>query len=152
MQRWELDSVHALAGLRSSLHEVITGEAEMPAEDLTETPARIVLVASELATNALRHATAPRTVRLFARDHELLLDVVDHDPATPPVVSGGRPLGEGGFGLRLAQRLASQVGWYSRGTAKHVWASFPVTDHETVACGPRALDGMRLGPRSQAVA
>ncbi len=36
------------------------------------------------------------------------------------------PLGEGGLGLPLAERLAADVGWYPSGTVKHVWATFTV--------------------------
>ncbi|MEP7764325.1 ATP-binding protein [Sanguibacter sp. 25GB23B1] len=154
VQRWDVDSAGALAGLRSSLHEAITGAVGAPRGDFSQTPDKMVLVASELATNALRHAKAPRSVRLFARDHELLLDVVDHDVASSPVVAGVRPAGEGGFGLKLAQRLAAEVGWYARGTAKHVWACFPATDAEaeSVARGSRRRGGARLVAQTRAFA
>ena len=154
VQRWDLDSAGALAGLRSSLHEAVTGAVASPRGDFSQTPDKMVLVASELATNALRHAKEPCSVRLLARDHELLLDVVDHDVDSSPVVAGSRPAGEGGFGLKLAQRLAADVGWYARGTAKHVWACFPATDAEaaSVARRSRRRGGSWLGPRSQAFA
>jgi hypothetical protein len=154
VQRWDVDSAAELARLRSSLHEAITGTAGSPRGDLSQTPDKVVLVASELATNALRHAKAPRSVQLLARDHELLLDVIDHDVATSPEVAEVRPLGEGGFGIKLAQRLAADVGWYARGTAKHVWACFPATDAEaaSVARRSRGRGGAWRGPRPQAFA
>lgn len=150
VKRWHVDSARELAGLRSSLHEAITGEVGTPRGDLSQTPDKMVLVASELVTNALQHARSPRTVHLLARDHELLLDVVDHDGGTPPEIAEVRAPGQGGFGIKLAQQLATDVGWYPQGSAKHVWACFPATDPEaeTVARSARARHhGSTTAPR-----
>lgn len=138
VRRWVVESAHELSHLRSSLHEAITGEVGTSRGDFSKTPDRMVLVASELATNALRHAKAPRSVQLYATDEQLLLDVVDEDVSTVPEVAGVRPPGEGGFGLKLAQRLASDVGWYASGSTKHVWASFPASPRQSGRNGRHA--------------
>jgi two-component sensor histidine kinase len=85
----------------------------------------MVLVASELATNALRHGTPPTAVRLLRRRDTYLLDVADKDVDAQPYVAAGRPPGHGGFGLQIARRIAVDVGWYTAGATKHVWATFP---------------------------
>lgn len=141
VRRWVVDSPLELSHLRSSLHEAITGEVGASRGDFSQTPDRMVLVASELATNALRHAKPPRAVQLLVTDRQLLLDVVDQDASTAPEVAEVRPPGEGGYGLKLAQRLASDVGWYSSGSTKHVWASFPAS--------PEAAE--HLGEHAQAI-
>ena len=130
IHRWELTSTEDLARLRSSLHHALTG-APVPADrSLDEVPERIVLVASELATNALRHARPPTLVRLLSDGREYVVDVVDHAPEDPPVVVHGRPPGGGGYGLLLAQRICLDVGWYPAPVGrKHVWARFAVPDH-----------------------
>jgi hypothetical protein len=52
---------------------------------------------------------------------QLLINVggiVGYDPQ--------RPLGTGGLGLPLTERLAQNVGWYPTATGKHVWAQFTI--------------------------
>lgn len=122
---WVLDSTAELSALRAAVHRAITDD-EIPGEaTLPGVPEKMVLVASELATNALRHAAPPTVVQLAHARSEYLLDVADHDPGTPPVVVSDRPAGGGGLGLQLAQQLSVDVGWYTSGDAKHVWATFP---------------------------
>jgi anti-sigma regulatory factor (Ser/Thr protein kinase) len=85
----------------------------------------MAVVATELATNALRHGLPPTEVRLL-RDHDrLIIDVADHDMAAAPVLDEDRPLGAGGLGLQLAREFAVDVGWYLSDLTKHVWAGFP---------------------------
>jgi hypothetical protein len=123
---WPLHGLGDLATLREGLHRMLTG-GPLPADRALEaTPERVVLVASELATNALRHGLPPTVVRLLSDGRELVVDVVDHSPEVP-VVAGRRSPGAGGFGLVLAQRAATAVGWFRAGTGeKHVWARFDV--------------------------
>ncbi|MBB2925513.1 two-component sensor histidine kinase [Cellulomonas cellasea] len=82
----------------------------------------MVLVASELATNALRHGTPPTTVALHQCEDRFLLTVADHDPTTRPYLAGRRTPGAGGFGLQIATMLALDLGWYRTETTKVVWA------------------------------
>lgn len=121
VRSWPLLAVEELAVLRDDLGATLPGAAR---RSLEEVPESVVLVASELATNALRHAGRPATVRLYQRADEYLLEVVDRAPGRRPEPVAGRPGGQGGFGLLLAARLADEVGWYSTATAKHVWARF----------------------------
>ncbi|MFI2102006.1 ATP-binding protein [Isoptericola sp. NPDC019693] len=126
---WVLADAEQLSRLRSSLARIV-GPADAAASGMHDTAEKLVLIASELATNALLHGRPPTVVRLLRNDSSWLLDVVDHDVEGVPVLDGGRPPGHGGLGLLIAERLSAQVGWYTSGTAKHVWATFPVTQSD----------------------
>ncbi|KGM09716.1 ATP-binding protein [Cellulomonas bogoriensis] len=124
---WVLDTPGELTTLRASLYKALTGNALPPGGGLGRVPEKIVLVASELATNALRHGVPPTIVQLLSNGEEFLLDVADHDTTAAPHIAGVREPGAGGFGLYLAQTLSLDVGWYTSETTKHVWARFSTT-------------------------
>jgi anti-sigma regulatory factor (Ser/Thr protein kinase) len=90
--------------------------------DDAEVRARLALVVTELATNALRHAQARAHVRLSRADGAWLVEVLDHRPDLPIEVPESRAHGEGGHGLLIVEKLASSLGWYAADNAKHVWA------------------------------
>lgn len=120
--RWRLDSFRELRRLRADLRDAVAQTADRTPGDLAE---RMAVVATELATNALRHGLPPTEVRLL-RDHDrLIIDVADHDLTAAPVLDEDRPLGAGGLGLQLAREFAIDVGWYLSDLTKHVWAGFP---------------------------
>ena len=122
VRTWVLDSTAGLRALRAEIHEVVTGHAgDVLAGGV---PEKVVLVASELATNALRYGVPPTVVSLLADGSSYLLDVEDRGVSRQPVLARVRQHGEGGFGLYLARRLALDVGWYTDGGSKHVWATF----------------------------
>lgn len=122
---WVLDSASELRTLRAGLYRAITGRDATPGRGFTEVPERMVLVASELATNALEHGRPPTTVLLRRFDDELILEVTDHDPDSVPVLAEPRRPGRGGHGLRLTQQLADGIAWYRDVDTKHIWARFP---------------------------
>lgn len=120
--RWSLAGFPELRQLRAALCDEIR---QAPSDELNDLVDRMTVVATELATNALRHGLPPTVVRLLRQDDRLILDVADHDLDAPPRMDEDRPPGDGGLGLRLAQSFAVDVGWYTTGVTKHVWASFP---------------------------
>ncbi|KGM02616.1 hypothetical protein Q760_12475 [Cellulomonas cellasea DSM 20118] len=119
--RWSLESASELAHVRHAIHDALTTLGTGVPDQVAD---QIVLVTSELATNALRHGIPPAVVNLGVDGTALLLDVADHHPGRAPVLAGERAVGAGGFGLMITQRLAADVGWYTTRTAKHVWATF----------------------------
>ncbi|MFF2832309.1 ATP-binding protein [Cellulosimicrobium cellulans] len=123
MHQWTLTSFEELAGLRGDLTCLLQAR-----DDRHPTAAGIcedlVLVASELATNALQHGHAPADVTLMVED-TWLLDVADNVYDEQPVLAGRRAPGAGGMGLHLTRKLALDVGWYTAGDKKHVWVTFP---------------------------
>jgi len=122
--RWTLDQPPALATLRAGLQRAVTAHAQETAVDVAELTERLMVAATELAGNALQHGQPPTVVALLRADGHLIIDVIDADPTTRPVVDPDRPAGDGGLGLTLTQRLADEVGWYPTDTGKHIWAQF----------------------------
>lgn len=84
----------------------------------------LVVVASELASNALKHAGGEATVRLWLDEGQALLEVEDGS-ARRPVPRRVSTEAEEGRGLLLVESLAFDWGWrpQERG-GKTVWASF----------------------------
>jgi serine/threonine-protein kinase RsbW len=125
VRSWTLHDVDHLSGVRRELLETVTASDAGPQDGLDDIPDRMILVASELATNALTHGLPPTEVRLLSDGREYLLDVADHDTGSTPALAGERAPGAGGFGLQIARRLSQAVGWYADESTKHVWAIFP---------------------------
>jgi serine/threonine-protein kinase RsbW len=125
--RWTLDRPPALETLRAGLHRAVSASALEITVELNDLTDRLMIAATELAANALRHGQPPTVVALLRADGHLIIDVIDNDPTTRPTIEPGRPPGTGGLGLPVTQRLAQDVGWYATGTDKHVWAQFTIT-------------------------
>ncbi|MFF5293171.1 ATP-binding protein [Paractinoplanes globisporus] len=126
--RWVLDDATQLQSLRASLLESITPASVPAGHALDETAESMLVVATELASNALKHGLPPTIVVLRRAGPDYLIDVVDHDPAAGlDDTRQNRPTG-GGLGLVLARALALEVGWYTTTTTKHVWARFNAPD------------------------
>jgi two-component sensor histidine kinase len=83
---------------------------------------RLVLIADELTSNALRHGGMPVAARLSRGRGEWLVSVSDSSTDVPPEPAQGRDPGHGGFGLYLIADLAVRHGWFVQRGAKTVWA------------------------------
>jgi serine/threonine-protein kinase RsbW len=125
--RWTISGPPQLEDLRVALREVATAEVASAGADPADLAERLTIVTTELAGNALRHGRPPAVVAVLRCDGRLLVDVADADARSAPVVSEDRPPGAGGLGLRLAERLSDEVGWFTAAAGKHVWAALPVT-------------------------
>jgi histidine kinase-like protein len=95
-----------------------------------------VVIASELATNAIRHGTPAATgdatgnagsgrVELsWCLQASRLICVVTDQTGTPPALATGGPEAESGHGLQIVGALAVAWGWTILGTGeKAVWAA-----------------------------
>jgi serine/threonine-protein kinase RsbW len=120
VRSWNLEGVGGLRHLRADLRDAVAG-TPLDDEDGLD---RITVVATELATNALRHGRPPTVIRLLREPGALLLDVADHDLAGEPLFDQERPIGLGGLGLRLARTFATDLGWYRTTKTKNIWARF----------------------------
>ncbi|MFC1437362.1 PAS domain S-box protein [Streptacidiphilus sp. N1-10] len=83
------------------------------------------LLASELLSNAVRHACGPLRLRLRQAGAELSVEVCDGSPVLPHARSAG-PEEESGRGLALVDSLASDWGTLPTGEGKAVWFSLPL--------------------------
>jgi anti-sigma regulatory factor (Ser/Thr protein kinase) len=123
--RWVLATPDQLGGFRAALHKALTGKVLNQCQNLDDIPEKVVLVASELATNAMRHGLPPTEVRLLDNGDRVILDVSDGDLDAVPEVEHPGPTATGGRGLQIAQLLSLNVAWYTTGRTKHIWAAFP---------------------------
>ncbi|MDH6574641.1 ATP-binding protein [Kitasatospora sp. MAP5-34] len=94
----------------------------------------VLLVVSELITNACLHAGGPQEIALALHDGLLRIEVSDADPR-PPVPSPfglaaeGAAAQPGGHGLRVVARLSRSWGCQEHGGGKTVWSEIPAPGH-----------------------
>ncbi|WP_416530038.1 SpoIIE family protein phosphatase [Streptomyces coelicoflavus] len=81
----------------------------------------VLLLVSELVTNAVRHARGPITVRLIRAGPGLLCEVGDTGNGRPRLGRAGL-LDDGGRGLHVVHRLTTRWGVRWTETGKVVWA------------------------------
>ena len=124
LHTWVLDSTAELKKLRAAINGVLHGPDAATDSPLGDVPERMVLVATELATNAIRHGLTPTEVRLLRTGDTFVLDVADHDPDSIPEPAEASVNDMGGRGLIIARSFSLDVGWYSTPVTKHVWATF----------------------------
>lgn len=88
----------------------------------------IVLVVSELVTNALLHGHGTPMVRLFDGADRIRVEVCDDSPLLPV---SHRVTPTSGLGLRVVEQLSSAWGASRRGRGKVVWCELPATPDST---------------------
>ncbi len=86
---------------------------------LAEVADRAVQVATELVTNAMRHASAPLTLRPFHNGTRLTVDVADRTGTLPHILATG---GIEHDGMRLIAAAAARWGTRTTPNGKIVWA------------------------------
>ena len=118
----ELHSLGDLSTLRARLRRALTGSPTVAEPEREHWSERLVLVADELTSNALRHGGAPVATSLSRRDDDWLVSVSDSAPEVPPSPARGRDPALGGFGLYLVADLSAAHGWWQGPGAKTVWA------------------------------
>jgi hypothetical protein len=118
----ELHSLAELAKLRARLRASLTGNPTVANPEREHWSERLVLVADELTSNALRHGGAPVATALSNTGQQWLLAVSDSSTEVPPMPAQGRDPGLGGFGLYLVADLSVRHGWFRDNGTKTVWA------------------------------
>jgi signal transduction histidine kinase len=124
----ELHSLAELARLRARLRATLTGSATVERPERDHWSERLVLIADELTSNALRHGGAPVATTLSSGRNQWLLTVRDASNEVPPLPAQGRDPGLGGFGLYLVADLSVRHGWAQGPGAKTVWAVVDTDD------------------------
>ena len=118
----QLTSLAQLARLRARLRCSLTGTAVVAHPDREHWSERLVLIADELTSNALRHGGAPAATALSRIGDTWLIAVSDTSAEVPPAPAQGRDPALGGFGLYLVADLSIRHGWFVRRGTKTVWA------------------------------
>lgn len=116
---------------RSFIHEALRGWGAAAVEDDAG------LLATELVTNALRHATAPMALTLTLRqpDPHLRIAVEDHSPGGTPIRRDQDVHATDGRGLALVAEISERWGvihQHRRGT-KLVWCELVVPPDPSAA-------------------
>jgi anti-sigma regulatory factor (Ser/Thr protein kinase) len=112
--QWELPSdPEVVSRSRAAVTE------QLAAWGLDELSFTVELVASELVTNAIRHATGPVRLRLL-RDRALICEVSDGS-GTSPRLRRARTEDEGGRGLFLVAQLTERWGTRYTPDGKIIW-------------------------------
>jgi two-component sensor histidine kinase len=124
----ELKSLAELAGLRARMRRALTGRATVERPEREHWSERLVLIADELTSNALRHGDAPVAAALSRDGDDWLIAVSDSSAEVPPTPAEGRDPALGGFGLYLVADLALRHGWHRVRGAKTVWAVVTADD------------------------
>jgi anti-sigma regulatory factor (Ser/Thr protein kinase) len=88
----------------------------------------IVLVVSELVTNALLHGHGTPVVRLLDGADQIRVEVCDDSPLLPV---SHRVTPTSGLGLRVVEQLSSAWGASRRGRGKVVWCELPAAPEPT---------------------
>jgi anti-sigma regulatory factor (Ser/Thr protein kinase) len=87
----------------------------------------VILVASELAANAIRHGSPPALLRLEYTDGRVRVTVSNHGGSPDPRIVDAAPDAGSGRGLAMVQAIADEVGWQRDGDRLDVWAELPIS-------------------------
>lgn len=82
-----------------------------------------MIVASELATNAILHARTDFRVSVTVDSDSVRVEVEDGGAAMNVATEMAR--GRGGYGLQVVEQLAIEWGVENRGRTKAVWVKLP---------------------------
>ncbi|WP_392871739.1 ATP-binding protein [Streptomyces sp. LN499] len=96
-------SMASIAGARERARDFLEGLAHPLATEAADT---VVLVVSELVTNALRHGGGTCTLDLTAHPDSIEVAVHDRSPQVPRMRTPDLNGGTGGFGWPMVNRLA----------------------------------------------
>ncbi len=95
-------------------------------EAIPDSGGDVIMVASELATNVVRHAQTEFTVTVEITD-TIRLEVSDGSSILPAVEDMLEGEHTGGLGLRLVEDLTDRWGVETSESGKTVWVEMPLT-------------------------
>ena len=102
----------------------ITDARRFARETLVHLPAEamdaVELMVSELATNSVKHANSPFTLKIDVTHTELRVEVRDQGSGQPQLASPA-PTDPAGRGLQIVQTLSSRWGAERTAGGKSVW-------------------------------
>jgi anti-sigma regulatory factor (Ser/Thr protein kinase) len=104
----------------------------------------ILLAASELAANSVRHAGTAYTVRVDRSDTEVRVTVEDGGNGTPEVQDPG-PLTPSGRGLMIVEQLSDAWGTSRAGDRNRVWFAVRSSSPSSSSSGAGHAQGPRSG-------
>ncbi|MEV6973154.1 ATP-binding protein [Kitasatospora sp. NPDC093806] len=112
--------------LPAAAEEQRTAEEQQTDQERRTAAEDVLLMVSELVTNACRHAPGGvRELRLNWDGVRLRAEVADACPIPPGLLRSAAPGWPGGHGLRVVDRLARAWGWAPEGRGKRVWLEVP---------------------------
>jgi anti-sigma regulatory factor (Ser/Thr protein kinase) len=113
-------SVEPLSSLAAARHRLADQLRQWHCANLDE----VLLVFSELLTNAILHAQTTARVLTTINDGVIRLEIHDGAASIPPRQATD-PSQTGGFGLHIVEHLSNSWGWHTTSTGKLVWCTMP---------------------------
>lgn len=110
--------VEPLSSLAAARHRLADQLRQWQCANLDE----VLLVFSELLTNAILHAQTMARVLATLDDGVIRLEIHDGAASLPPTQAAD-PSQAGGFGLHIVERLSNRWGWQITSTGKLVWCT-----------------------------
>lgn len=123
----------APARARAQVLAVLTGELQEDHLDV------VVLLISELVTNAVLHAASPVTLRGWLEPARLRVEVTDDSPIPPALRTYG-PESTTGRGLRMVAHLSAGWGISSAEDGKTVWFELDISAGPSTAAPAAIFD------------
>jgi anti-sigma regulatory factor (Ser/Thr protein kinase) len=90
------------------------------------TRADVLLVVSELVSNAVRHGVGPVELALEVGPAEVHVEVADQGASYPPPARRPAATSQNGRGLLIVEAIATAWGVTAKDPGKTVWADIPV--------------------------
>ncbi len=108
---------HSVATARHAVARLLVSAPRIP----TEVAEDVLLLVSELVTNAVLHARTAVRVSASAKGGHIMVSVGDDDPLHAPSAAERGTLATSGRGIRLVELLASSWGVEVEAQSKIVW-------------------------------